>query len=146
MKQIKKTDLRFLGKKRKKKKSKKSKTDLEKFITAASPATKIGGGYDVPDGVDIRGRYGPEFTKILTKDALWFVADLQREFRNHVRYAMSREEAKARYGAGVRSDDEVYQGEEGRRRRRRREASMKVGDSGEVATVRAEGWRRRSRA
>ncbi|KAL7003536.1 malate synthase [Sarracenia purpurea var. burkii] len=66
-------------------------------------------------GLRFRKNYDsdPEFAKILTKDALRFVADLQREFRNHVRYTMKcREEAKARYDAGVRSDDEVYQGEE----------------------------------
>ncbi|KAL8215906.1 hypothetical protein R6Q57_022743 [Mikania cordata] len=62
---------------------------------------KIPGGYDVPVGVDIRGRYDEEFAKILTKDALMFVADLQREFRNHVKYAMEcRKEAKARYNSG----------------------------------------------
>lgn len=59
-------------------------------------------GYDAPEGVDIRGRYDPEFSKILTKDALKFVADLQREFRNHVRYAMKcRKEAKVRYNSGA---------------------------------------------
>ncbi|KAL6980670.1 malate synthase, partial [Sarracenia purpurea var. burkii] len=55
----------------------------------------------------------PEIAKILTKDALRFITDLQREFRNHVRYAMKcREEAHARYDVGVQSDDEVHQGEE----------------------------------
>lgn len=59
-------------------------------------------GYDVPVGVDVRGRYDEEFAKILTKDALQFVADLQREFRNHVKYAMEcRKEAKARCNAGA---------------------------------------------
>lgn len=59
------------------------------------------GGYDVPEGVDIRGRYDEEFAMILTKDALMFVADLQREFRNHVKYAMEcRKEAKMRYNLG----------------------------------------------
>ncbi|KAF9604379.1 hypothetical protein IFM89_006388 [Coptis chinensis] len=64
---------------------------------------KIGGGaYNVPDGVDIRGRYNEEFSKILTKDALQFVADLQREFRNHIKYAMEcRKEAKRRYNEGA---------------------------------------------
>ncbi|KAF3665123.1 Malate synthase, glyoxysomal [Capsicum chinense] len=58
-------------------------------------------GYDVPEGVDIRGRYDPEFSKILTRDALQFVADLQREFRNHIKYAMEcRKEAKMRYNCG----------------------------------------------
>ncbi|XP_076907070.1 malate synthase, glyoxysomal-like [Bidens hawaiensis] len=58
-------------------------------------------GYDVPEGVDIRGRYDQEFAKILTKDALMFVADLQREFRGHVKYAMEcRKEAKMRYNSG----------------------------------------------
>ncbi|CAN1802187.1 Malate synthase, glyoxysomal [Linum perenne] len=70
----------------------------------SAPATGKGitrGAYDAPDGVDIRGRYDQEFAKILTKDALQFVADLQREFRNRVRFALDcRREAKARYNAG----------------------------------------------
>ncbi|KAK7330599.1 hypothetical protein VNO77_24796 [Canavalia gladiata] len=58
--------------------------------------------YDVPEGVDIRGRYDEEFAKILTKDALKFVADLQREFRNHIKYALEcRREAKRRYNEGA---------------------------------------------
>ncbi|KAJ0104573.1 hypothetical protein Patl1_18254 [Pistacia atlantica] len=57
---------------------------------------------DVPEGVEIRGRYGEEFARILTKDALQFVADLQREFRNHIKYAMEyRKEAKRRYNEGA---------------------------------------------
>ncbi|KAL3374386.1 hypothetical protein AABB24_006057 [Solanum stoloniferum] len=58
-------------------------------------------GYDVPEGVDIRGRYDPEFSKILTRGALQFVASLQREFRYHIKYAMEcRREAKMRYNNG----------------------------------------------
>ncbi|XP_022639201.1 malate synthase, glyoxysomal [Vigna radiata var. radiata] len=58
--------------------------------------------YDVPEGVDIRGRYDAEFAKILTKDALKFVAELQREFRNHIKYALEkRREAKRRYNEGA---------------------------------------------
>lgn len=50
----------------------------------------------------MRGRYDEEIAKILTKDALQFVADLQREFRNHIRYALEcRKEAKMRYNAGA---------------------------------------------
>lgn len=65
------------------------------------PGGGVGGRYDVPEGVDIRGRYDEEFAKILTKDALIFVAALQREFRNHVKYAMEcRKEAKMRYNSG----------------------------------------------
>ncbi|TXG51312.1 hypothetical protein EZV62_023836 [Acer yangbiense] len=57
--------------------------------------------YDVPQGVDIRGRYTEQFGKILTRDALQFVADLQREFRSHIKYAMDcRSEAKMRYNQG----------------------------------------------
>ncbi|KAK1407186.1 hypothetical protein QVD17_38799 [Tagetes erecta] len=60
------------------------------------------GWYDVPEGVDVRGRYDEEFAKILTKDALMFVAELQREFRSHVKYAMEcRKEAKMRYNSGL---------------------------------------------
>ena len=58
-------------------------------------------GYDAPEGVEIRGRYDGEFAVILTKDALQFVADLQREFRNRIKYAMEcRKEAKRRYSEG----------------------------------------------
>ena len=40
------------------------------------------------------GRYDREFASILTRDALAFVADLQREFRGAVHYAMEqRQEA-----------------------------------------------------
>ncbi|KAK9080543.1 hypothetical protein SSX86_000301 [Deinandra increscens subsp. villosa] len=66
------------------------------------PGGAVGGtGYDVPEGVDVRGRYDEEFAKILTKDALMFVADLHGEFRRHVNYAMEcRKEAKMRYNSG----------------------------------------------
>ncbi|KAG8379417.1 hypothetical protein BUALT_Bualt07G0086300 [Buddleja alternifolia] len=58
-------------------------------------------GYDVPEGVDIRGRYDAEFARILSKDALQFVAGLQREFRSHIKYAMEcRKEAKTTYNNG----------------------------------------------
>jgi malate synthase len=57
--------------------------------------------YDTPEGVDIRGRYDPEFAAILTRDALAFVAGLQREFRGAVRHAMERRrETQRRYDAG----------------------------------------------
>ncbi|KAL0708947.1 hypothetical protein Bca4012_015925 [Brassica carinata] len=57
--------------------------------------------YDSPDGVEVRGRYDQVFAKILTRDALEFVAELQREFRGHVRYAMECwREAKRRYNSG----------------------------------------------
>ncbi|XP_057806871.1 malate synthase, glyoxysomal-like [Salvia miltiorrhiza] len=59
-------------------------------------------GYDVAEGVDIRGRYDAEFATILTKDALEFVATLQRQLRNHIKYAMDcRKEAKLRYNKGA---------------------------------------------
>ncbi|KAM6581857.1 hypothetical protein CsatA_005631 [Cannabis sativa] len=58
-------------------------------------------GYDAPEGVEIRGRYDGEFAKILTRDALNFVAQLQREFKQRVRYALEcRKEAKKRYNDG----------------------------------------------
>ena len=68
-----------------------------------TPAVKkIESYYDVPEGVDIRGRYNAEFAKILTKDALKFVAELQREFRNHIKYALEcRREAKKKYNEGA---------------------------------------------
>lgn len=57
--------------------------------------------YDVPEGVDIRGRYDAEFAGILTEDALRFVVELHREFRAHIRYAMERRrEAQQRYNSG----------------------------------------------
>ncbi|KAJ8751990.1 hypothetical protein K2173_001016 [Erythroxylum novogranatense] len=68
----------------------------------AQDERKIAEGYDVPEGVYIRGRYDQEFAKILIKDALQFVADLQREFRNRIKYAMEcRREAKRRYNEGA---------------------------------------------
>lgn len=68
----------------------------------APPTAKSGGAYDAPEGVDIRGRYDEEFAKILTRDALQFVADLQRQFRNRIKYAMEcRREAKRRYNEGA---------------------------------------------
>ncbi|KAG6420886.1 hypothetical protein SASPL_117430 [Salvia splendens] len=55
-------------------------------------------GYDVPEGVEIRGRYDEEFGGILSKDAVQFVADLQREFKKDIEYAMDcRKEAQTRY-------------------------------------------------
>uniref|UniRef100_J3LZ30 Malate synthase n=1 Tax=Oryza brachyantha TaxID=4533 RepID=J3LZ30_ORYBR len=68
--------------------------------------------YDAPEGVDIRGRYDPEFAAILTSDALAFVAGLQREFRGAVRYAMER----------------------------RREAQRRLGDRPATLFVRPRGW------
>ncbi|KAK9926690.1 hypothetical protein M0R45_023905 [Rubus argutus] len=60
-------------------------------------STGAGGGYDVPEGVELRGRYDEEYAKILSKEALQFVVDLQREFRNRIKYALEcRREAKRR--------------------------------------------------
>ncbi|XP_022737455.1 malate synthase, glyoxysomal [Durio zibethinus] len=68
----------------------------------SAPAARKINAYNVPEGVDVRGRFDEEFGKILTKDALQFVADLQREFRNHIKYAMEcRKEAKRRYNEGA---------------------------------------------
>ncbi|TVU15474.1 hypothetical protein EJB05_38997, partial [Eragrostis curvula] len=67
-------------------------------VATAAPTAP---SYDTPEGVDIRGRYDPEFAGILTRDALAFVAALQREFRGAVRHAMERRrEAQRRYDAG----------------------------------------------
>ncbi|XP_057795149.1 malate synthase, glyoxysomal-like [Salvia miltiorrhiza] len=58
-------------------------------------------GYDVPAGVEIRGRYDEEFASILSKDALQFVVDLHREFMKDIEYAMDcRKEAQVRYNNG----------------------------------------------
>ncbi|KAE8725060.1 Malate synthase, glyoxysomal [Hibiscus syriacus] len=68
----------------------------------SAPAPMKTNGYDVPEGVDIRGRFDVEFAGVLTKEALRFVVDLQREFRNHIKYAMEcRREAKRRYNEGA---------------------------------------------
>ncbi|KAL8474612.1 hypothetical protein ACS0TY_031168 [Phlomoides rotata] len=57
--------------------------------------------YDVPEGVQIIGRYDQDFSKILSKDAIQFVADLQREFKSPIKHAMNcREEAQMRYNKG----------------------------------------------
>lgn len=70
--------------------------------TAPSKERKPFVGYDVPEGVDIRGRYDADFARILTKDAMQFVADLQREFKGHIKYAMEcRKDAKLRYNSGA---------------------------------------------
>ncbi|KAH9776679.1 Malate synthase [Citrus sinensis] len=69
---------------------------------APTMTKKISAHYDVPEGVEIRGRYSEDFAKILNRDALQFVADLQREFRNRIKYAMEcRREAKRRYNEGA---------------------------------------------
>ncbi|XP_077211926.1 malate synthase isoform X2 [Tasmannia lanceolata] len=60
------------------------------------------GVYDVPQGVEIRGRFDDDFAKILTRDALEFVAGLQREFRNRIRLALEcRREAQRKYNGGM---------------------------------------------
>lgn len=54
-----------------------------------------------PAGVRIRGRTKPEFEKVLTREALEFVANLERKFRPRVRYILEcRKEQQARYDAG----------------------------------------------
>ncbi|OWM90581.1 malate synthase, glyoxysomal [Punica granatum] len=76
--------------------------DLGTQKTYPALVSKRIGSYDVPEGVEVRGGYDPEFARILTRDALQFVADLQREFRNHIRYAMEcRREAKRQYNEGA---------------------------------------------
>lgn len=55
----------------------------------------------MPEGVEIRGKYDEEFGRILSKDAVQFVADLQREFKSDIGYAMElRKEAQMRYNGG----------------------------------------------
>lgn len=68
------------------------------YTTGMKKATQ----YDVAEGVDIRGRYDEEFAKILTRDAVGFVAELEREFRSHIKYALEcRREAKRRLKEGA---------------------------------------------
>ena len=58
--------------------------------------------YDAPEGVEIRGKYDVDFAGVLPKEAVQFVAELQREFRGRVRYAMEcRREAQRRYDSGA---------------------------------------------
>lgn len=83
-------------------------SSYEAFLET-TPSKKLGKtsattapAYDVPEGVDIRGRYDAEFATILTRDALSFLAALHREFRTHIAYAFHcRTEAKQRYNAGA---------------------------------------------
>ncbi|XP_074278671.1 malate synthase [Silene latifolia] len=57
--------------------------------------------YNVPNGVEIRGHYDEDFAKVVTKDALQFVVELEREFKDDINYALDcRKEAKARYNTG----------------------------------------------
>ncbi|KAF3792753.1 Malate synthase [Nymphaea thermarum] len=57
--------------------------------------------YDVPHGVEIRGHYDDAYASILSKEALQFLADLHREFRQPVKYIMEcRKQAKERYNSG----------------------------------------------
>lgn len=58
-------------------------------------------GFEVPEGVRIKGRIQNGYEKILTKEALQFVADLQRMFGGRVSYNMAcRKEQQARYNNG----------------------------------------------
>eukprot|EP00249_Psilotum_nudum_P013366 c24292_g1_i1 orf=236-1930(+) len=55
----------------------------------------------VPAGLLVRGRIEPGYEKILTKEALKFVLDLERTFRPRVKHILaSRKEQQARYDAG----------------------------------------------
>nr|ABR18302.1 unknown [Picea sitchensis] len=57
--------------------------------------------FEFPDGVRIRGRIEDGYEKILSKEALQFVADLQRTFGDRVSYNMAcRKEQQARYNKG----------------------------------------------
>ena len=57
--------------------------------------------HEFPEGVRIRGRIEDGYEKILTKEALQFVADLQRKFGDRVSYNMAcRKEQQARYNKG----------------------------------------------
>lgn len=57
--------------------------------------------YEFPEGVRIRGRIEDGYEKIFTKEALQFVADLQRKFGGRVSYNMAcRKEQQARYNKG----------------------------------------------
>ncbi len=66
-----------------------------------SQTTAATAGADLPEGVEISGEYGPDFAKVLTHDALAFVAGLHRRFevgRQHV--LTLRAERQARFDVG----------------------------------------------
>ncbi|MCO5577401.1 hypothetical protein L7F22_031233 [Adiantum nelumboides] len=55
----------------------------------------------LPDGVRIRGRLAAGYDSILTREALEFVADLERTFRSRIKWTLDcRKEQQARYDAG----------------------------------------------
>ena len=55
----------------------------------------------LPAGVRVRGRIEPGFESILTREALSFVAELERSFRPRVKYNMAcRKEQQGRYDGG----------------------------------------------
>ncbi|GLJ38650.1 hypothetical protein SUGI_0787960 [Cryptomeria japonica] len=57
--------------------------------------------FDVPQGVRIKGRIADGYERILSKEALQFVADLQRTFGGRVSYNMAcRKEQRGRYNNG----------------------------------------------
>ncbi|KAL5563828.1 hypothetical protein UlMin_033575 [Ulmus minor] len=71
-------------------------------VPVSSKRRSGGAAYDAPEGVEMRGQYDEEFAKILTREALEWVVELQREFRNHVKHALEcRKEAKRRYNEGA---------------------------------------------
>lgn len=58
-------------------------------------------GLQLPAGVRVRGRLAPGYEKILTNEALLFVADLERTFRPRVKHMLEcRREQQARFDAG----------------------------------------------
>ena len=62
-------------------------------------AAKVGA--DLPEGVEISGDYGPGFEKVLTRDALAFVAGLHRRFEPARQSVLTlRAERQARFDAG----------------------------------------------
>lgn len=55
----------------------------------------------IPAGVRIRGAIQPGYERILTREALEFIADLERKFHSRVKYILAcRKEEQARYDSG----------------------------------------------
>jgi malate synthase A len=74
-------------------------------MCAMSDASAPQAKNDPPQGVSLTGAVRPEFSRILTTDALAFVADLARTFRPRVEELLARRrDRQARFDAGERPD------------------------------------------
>ena len=77
----------------------------ELTLTINSKGDQSMSTYQLPDGVEITGRYSPEFAEILTPEAMAFVAKLQREFNSRrLSHLEKRIEQQAEIDAGKMPD------------------------------------------